>query len=116
MNIILTTISPTINSRVDARFGRSTYFLLVDTDTMEARPLPNNGASASRGAGTQAAQFVVKQEVDAVISGDFGPNAYRVLDAAGLPLYLLGTSYTARDAVDRFKAGKLERFVPEKRR
>jgi len=109
MKIILTTTSPSIDSDVDPRFGRGAYFLVVDPDTLEWQAHPNPGVNAPGGAGTLAAQFVADQNAEAVISGDFGPNAYGALQAAGVAMYLFGASRTVREAIERFKAGQLER-------
>jgi predicted Fe-Mo cluster-binding NifX family protein len=108
MKIIITTVSPTIESEVDPRFGRGAYLLVVDPDTLEWQTHPNPGASASGGAGIQAAQFVTEHKADAVISGDFGPHAFEALHAAAVPMYLFGNSRTAQDVIARFKAGQLE--------
>lgn len=107
MQVIITAASPDINGHVDARFGRGAYFLQVDTDTFGVQSFANEAAHASGGAGTQAAQFVANKHVGAVISGDFGPNAKRALQAAGIPMYLLGNSHTIHDAIERFKRGEL---------
>jgi predicted Fe-Mo cluster-binding NifX family protein len=109
MKIIITTTSPTIESEVDQRFGRGAYFLTADTDTLQWEAQPNPGVSAPGGAGIQAAQFAAEKKVDAVISGDFGPNAYDALQAADVAMYLFGSRCTVREAIERFKAGKLER-------
>jgi predicted Fe-Mo cluster-binding NifX family protein len=109
MKIILTATSPSIESIVDARFGRGAYLLVVDVETLEWQAHPNPGVSASGGAGTLVAQFAANQKADAVISGDFGPNAYNALQAAGIAMYLFGTSNTVQEAIEHFKAGQLER-------
>jgi len=108
MKIIITTVSPTIESEVDLRFGRGAYLLVIDPDTLEWQAHPNPGVSASGGAGIQAAQFVTEHKADAVISGDFGPHAFEALHAAGVPMYLFGDSRTAQDVIARFKAGQLK--------
>jgi predicted Fe-Mo cluster-binding NifX family protein len=107
MKIILTTTSPGLESDIDARFGRGAYFLLVDTDTLEWEAHPNPGVSASGGAGVQGAQFAVEHGAEAAISGDFGPNAYNALKAAGMSMYLFGSCRTARETIEQFKAGQL---------
>lgn len=109
MKIILTTTSPSIDSNLDSRFGRGAYFLVVDPDILEWQAHPNPGVGAPGGAGTLAAQFVANQHAETVISGDFGPNAYGALQAAGVAMYLFGASTTVREAIERFKAGQLER-------
>jgi predicted Fe-Mo cluster-binding NifX family protein len=108
MKIIITTVSPNIESDIDPRFGRGAYLLVVDPDTLEWQAHPNPGIAVSGGAGVQAAQFVTDQKADAVISGDFGPHAFEALNAAAVPMYLFGDSRTAQDVIPRFKAGQLE--------
>jgi len=108
MKIILTTVSPNIESEVDPRFGRSAYFLIIDPDTLEWQAPLNPCVNLSGGAGIQAAQFVTEHKADAVVSGDFGPNAFDALNAAGVPMYVYGRCRTAREAITQFKAGQLE--------
>jgi len=108
MRIVVTTTTPDLDSPVDLRFGRAAYFVVVDTSTMEWQAHPNPAAAAPGGAGIRAAQFIAEQKVESVISGDFGPNAHQALAAAGIGMYLFGASASARQAVERFKAGQLE--------
>jgi len=108
MKVIVTTTAADLDAAVDRRFGRGAYFLLVDTDSWAWEGHLNAGVNAAGGAGTLAAQFAAKQQVEAVLSGDFGPNAYTALAAAGIRMYLLGASRTARDAIALFKAGLLQ--------
>jgi predicted Fe-Mo cluster-binding NifX family protein len=109
MKIILTTASPSIDSEIDPRFGRGAFLLVVDTDTMQAEAHSNPGVTASGGAGIQAAQFVTDQKAGAALSGDFGPHAFTALQAAGVSMYVYGDCRTAREAIERFKSGSLER-------
>jgi len=108
MKIIITASSPSIDADFDPRFGRGAYFLVIDTETMQWESFPNPGVNASGGAGTQAAQFVAEKMVEAVISGDFGPNASPALNAAGVSMFLNKTGGSIRALVERFKAGKLQ--------
>jgi predicted Fe-Mo cluster-binding NifX family protein len=109
MKIVMTTVTPDIESEVDPRFGRGAYLLVVDPDTLEWQAHSNPGVTAAGGAGVQAAQFVTGQKADAVISGDFGPHAFQAFDAAKLSMYVFGNCHTAREVVAQFKAGQLQR-------
>jgi predicted Fe-Mo cluster-binding NifX family protein len=109
MKIILTTTSPNIDSEIDPRFGRGAFLLVVDTESLQWEAHPNPGVSATGGAGIQAAQFVTEQKAEAALSGDFGPHAFAALQAAGVSMFLYGDCRTAKEAVERFKAGNLER-------
>jgi predicted Fe-Mo cluster-binding NifX family protein len=108
MRVIVTTTTGDLDASVDPRFGRGAYFLLVDTDSWAWEGHINGGMDAAGGAGTLAAQFAASHHVEAVLSGDFGPNAYTALTAAGIRMHLTGASRTARDAVALFKAGMLQ--------
>ena len=108
MKLIITATEPEIAAAVDPRFGRGAYFIVFDTETLKWQAHENPGVNAAGGAGSQAAQFAAQQGADAVISGDFGPNAYLALAAAEIKMYLLGPSKTAWEAVANFAAGALE--------
>jgi len=108
MRIIITATSPSIDSNVDPRFGRCAYLLMVDTESLQWEAQANPGVNASGGAGIQAAQFATDQKAEAVLSGDFGPNAYNALQAAGIAMYLFGACTSVKDAIENFKAGQLE--------
>lgn len=107
MRIILTVNSPSFDSEVDPRFGRSAYLLILDTETQQWEAHANPGVNATNGAGIQAAQFATEKKAEAVLSGDFGPHAFEALQAAGIAMYLYADSQTARKAIERFQAGQL---------
>jgi predicted Fe-Mo cluster-binding NifX family protein len=87
-------------------FGRSQFMVLVDTETMDCETLANPAISAAGGAGIQAAQFLVSHGVQALVSGNVGPNAFQVFAAADVPVYLFSGS-TVGEAVDAFAKGEL---------
>ena len=108
MKIVLTTVSPNLETDIDPRFGRAANLLVIDTDTLEWNAESNPGAGASGGAGIRAAQFVADQHAQAAISGDFGPHAFETLQAAGIAMYIYGDCQNAFQAIERFKAGQLQ--------
>ena len=67
----------------------------------------NKSAAQGGGAGIQAAQFLASQGVEAVITGNCGPNAVQTLSAAGVELFG-GQAGTVREVVERFKNGHLK--------
>ena len=64
------------------------------------------GSDSGGGAGIQAAQYVIGQGVQSVVTGNVGPNAFGVFRAAGVPVYLF-RSGTVRQAVEAHKSGQL---------
>jgi predicted Fe-Mo cluster-binding NifX family protein len=109
MKIAISISGNSLNSPVDARFGRTAAFCIVDVETGEWQAFDNPALSASGGAGVQASQFVAKHGVQAVISGAFGPNAFDTLAAAGIKMYLApdNETHTAAEILEMFRAGLL---------
>lgn len=106
MKIAITSTGETLDSQVDPRFGRAQYFIIVETETMDHSVVENASIAAAGGAGISAAKAAADTGVEAVLTGNCGPNAQRTLDAAGITLYTEVTG-TVAEAVALFKNGKL---------
>jgi predicted Fe-Mo cluster-binding NifX family protein len=106
MKIAITANGEGLDAPASPVFGRCQWYVLVDTETMEVESRANPALSASGGAGIQAAQHIVGFGVQAVVTGNVGPNAYQVLNAASIAVYLY-TEGSVRHAVKAFQAGQL---------
>ncbi|HOO90982.1 MAG TPA: NifB/NifX family molybdenum-iron cluster-binding protein [Syntrophales bacterium] len=104
MKIAITATDSSLDDQVEARFGRAPYYLFVDTDTMEYEAVQNPNVAAGGGAGIQSAQLMSDRGVRHVLTGNCGPNAFRVFSAAGIQV-IVGVNGTARRVVEQFKAG-----------
>ena len=106
MKVVVTSQGEEMSSEVDPRFGRSKKFIVVDTESGEHRVVDNaQNLNAAQGAGVQAAQTVAGLQVDAVLTGNCGPKAFNVLNAAGIKLFL-GVEGTVQAAVKKLEAGE----------
>ena len=110
MKIAVSSLGTDLDAPVDLRFGRTQYYVLVESDDMTFETIQNPHMSASGGAGIQAAQMMSNQGVQTVISGILGPNAYQTLQAIGIPMYQ-ATGGSVREAVEAFKAGQLNQIL-----
>lgn len=111
MQILITSQNNDLSSPVDKRFGRAPWFINFDTDTNDWKALPNPGVSYSSGAGVAAAQFVIDQKAEIVISGDFGPHAAKTFQAAKIDMRLFAEDVvTVKDAIDQYQNNKLPKF------
>jgi predicted Fe-Mo cluster-binding NifX family protein len=104
MKIALTSTKPNLEGTIDPRFGRCTYFLIVDPDTLRFEALENPNASIGGGAGIQSAQLIAEKHVGAIITGNCGPKAFRALSVAGVDV-VIGVSGSVKEAIQDFKAG-----------
>ena len=107
MKIAISSLGNDLDAPFSPIFGRCPVYIIVDTDTMAFHPLPNQAQYAPGGAGIQAAQEVARQGVGAVVTGNIGPNAYRVLASAGIAIYMTNSAGNVRQIVESFKAGRL---------
>ena len=107
MKIAVSAAGENLDAQLDPRFGRCQYFIFVDPESMEFEAIPNESANAMGGAGIQAAQTVVNNNVETVITGHMGPNAFQTLSAAGIKT-ITGVSGTIKDAIEKFKTGELK--------
>ncbi len=104
MRIAVSASTPSLDSRVDARFGRCAYFVVVDPATMAFEVVGNPSGASAQGAGIASAQMIAGTEVDAVLTGNCGPKAYEALSTAGIKV-ITAVSGTVREAVRRFTEG-----------
>jgi len=105
VKVAVTSSGPTLDDQVEARFGRCPYFLIVDTDSMQFEALENPNIALGGGAGIQSAQMMAERGVSHLLTGNCGPNAFRVLGQAGVEV-VVGVTGRAREAVERFRAGE----------
>jgi predicted Fe-Mo cluster-binding NifX family protein len=108
MKIAVTASGPELTSPVDPRFGRCTYFLFVDSETLQFEAVENPNVALTSGAGIQSAQLVAKKGANVLLTGSCGPNAFQTLQTAGVEV-VVGITGTIQEAVQEYKSGKLQR-------
>ena len=104
MKIAVTATGPTLDDQVDPRFGRCAYFLIIDTETMNFEALENSSVALGGGAGIQSGQVLADNEVQVLLTGNCGPNAFRTLEAARIQV-ITGVSGPVCQVVEKFKSG-----------
>jgi predicted Fe-Mo cluster-binding NifX family protein len=107
MKIAISASGNNLDCQLDPRFGRCQYFLIIDPDTSDVEVMPNDSASASGGAGIQAAQVITNKGINSLITGNIGPNAFQILSAAGIKT-ITGATGTVRQVLEQYKNGSLQ--------
>ncbi len=110
MKIFITSKGNSMDSMVDPRFGRAEYYIIYDTDTGEIISRENPHKQGRMAVGISFAQIAIEAGVNAAISGNFGPNAFEVLRAAGIKMYRARDDQTVEEAVNALLKGELEEF------
>jgi len=107
MKIAFSTMGETLESPLDARFGRAPKFLVYDLDSETFEVVDNQqNLNAAQGAGIQSAETVARLGVKSIVTGHCGPKAFRVLLAAGIKIYT-SDAPTVAAALELYRSGKL---------
>lgn len=107
MKICVSSTGKDLDANVDPRFGRCSYFLIIDTETKNFESISNESFMASGGAGIQAAQIVSKTGVKTVITGNIGPNAFQTLQAAGIKV-ITGANGVIKEIIEKYNKNDLK--------
>ena len=108
MKIAISTTGTTLDAAIDPRFGRAARFIIYDTDNESFNIVENTqNLNAAQGAGIQAAKTVADSGAQAIISGQCGPKAFKILSAAGITIYPCDADSVAA-ALELHKNGELQ--------
>ena len=107
MKVAVATNGTDLDSDVHPRLGRCQVFIIVDTESMNFSPFPNEGFYLSKNAGVKAAQAMIDRGVEAVVAGFIGHKAYKVFNDAKIKMYL-GSLGTVRETINAVKCGRLK--------
>jgi len=108
MRIALTADGTEKTSPVDTRFGRAKWIIVLDTDTGQLEVYDNEvNLTLPQGVGIQTGQNIVNLDVDAIITGNVGPNVYKTLAVTDIRVFL-SFGETVEEAVAAFERGELQ--------
>ena len=107
MKIAFTTSGMLLDGPLDPSFGRARSFLLYDLEKETFEIIGNQqNLEAAQGAGIQAAQMIARTGASALVTGNCGPKAFRVLKAATIKVFNSNAS-TVTEALAQYRAGEL---------
>lgn len=100
MKICITSQGDQLDSQMDLRFGRAAYFILVDSESMKYEVIENQANFSAGGAGIAAASQVIDIGAEVVLTGNCGPKAFEVLQAANVQVYTDLSGMVGRAVID----------------
>jgi predicted Fe-Mo cluster-binding NifX family protein len=109
MKIAISSSGDTLQSEIDLRFARCPYYIIYDTDRGSFEAVKNENPAAGGGAGVRASQQIADMGVKAIITGNIGPNAFRVLSSASIKIYS-GASGIINDVIEKFINGVYKNY------
>ena len=99
-----------LDSDIDVRFGRCSYFVFVDVEDKEIKnveTVENQSKSQMGGAGVTSSEFVANKEVKAIITGNVGPRAFSVFNQFNIDVYQ--ATGKIKEALKKFISGELKK-------
>ncbi len=106
MKIAITAEGETLDSPVDPRFGRCSFFLIYDSTKETVQAVPNAAVEQMHGAGINAGQKILDLGVEVVLTGNLGPNAFNVLMEGGIKAFKANPG-DANQAIRQYQNGEL---------
>lgn len=109
MKIAISATGSNLDSLLDVRFGRCTYFQIHDSETGDFVVIENQGQMSGGGAGIVASQQLIDEKIDVIITGNLGPNAFEVIEKAQVKAYK-SEEISIEKVLENFNNGNLERI------
>lgn len=91
-------------------FARTPYYMFYNTQTNNCDVIENPAAQAEGGAGIKAAQFIIDNKADVVITPRCGENAAEILKEAEMKIYK-SEGNNATENINKFKENKLSELT-----
>ncbi len=95
---------------VCASFGRTPFYLFYNTETKEKDFFDNSALESQGGAGIKAAQILLDNKIDVLLTPRCGENAAKVLVAGGVAMYSI-KSLLAQEAIEDYLKGNLSELT-----
>jgi predicted Fe-Mo cluster-binding NifX family protein len=99
MKIAITSTGDSLDSKLDERFGRCSYFVVYDTESKSTEFIPNPNKEAENGAGPASVQVVASRNVGKIVSGEFGMKIKSLVDSLQIQMIVVKEPKTIREII-----------------
>ncbi|MFO8022421.1 MAG: NifB/NifX family molybdenum-iron cluster-binding protein [Perlabentimonas sp.] len=89
MRVAITSTGNSLESKLDERFGRCSFFVIYDTETKSTEFVPNPNKEADNGAGPASVQLVASRNVSKIVSGEFGMKIKSLVDSLNIQMIVV---------------------------
>lgn len=103
MKVAIASSGNTVESLVDERFGRCSYFALFNSDSGETKFYVNDSKNATEGAGPAAVRFIANLEADKIVSGEFGMKIKSLLNDLNIQMIIMKQDKTIEEVISLLK-------------
>ncbi len=108
MRIAVASKGKGLKARIDDRFGRADYFVVVDLENMVETTIENTAKDEASGAGGRAVRLLANEGVEVIVAPEPGPKAITAVKAFEMKVYKRAGFEVVEDAVKGYQEGRLE--------
>jgi len=109
MKIAISATGRSLDSKIDAKFERCKFFLILDIEKNSLLSFENKTKDRPREIGGTIGPLIAKEGIDTVIASDIGPRAFDIFKENGIKVYQ--TKGIVENAVRLLKEGKLKELT-----
>lgn len=104
MKVAITVFDDSLESKIDSRFGRCSFFAIYDTNTKATHFIQNPNKDKEGGAGPASAEFVSKMGIYEVYSGEFGGKVVPIFNELNIKMiHVYHNEITVGELINSFK-------------
>lgn len=100
MKVAITSTGNSLDSILDERFGRCSYFVIYDTESKSTEFVPNPNKEAANGAGPASVQVVASRNVSKIVSGEFGMKIKSLVDSLKIQMIVVKEAKKVREIIE----------------
>lgn len=100
MKIAITSQGDQLDSVIDQRFGRCSYFVIYDSETKTTQFILNPNKIIEEGAGPASVQLLANKEVMKVYAGEFGVKIKTLMDHLKIEMNVIKEPITIQEIID----------------
>jgi predicted Fe-Mo cluster-binding NifX family protein len=100
MKVAITSTGNSIESMLDERFGRCSYFVIYNTESKSTEIVPNPNKDAENGAGPASLQLVASHNAEKIVSGEFGTKIKSLADSLKIQLGVVKEPKKVKDIIE----------------
>jgi predicted Fe-Mo cluster-binding NifX family protein len=92
----------TLDSLVNNNLGRSPFIIFYDGESRKYDCIKNIGSQVQDGSGLMAAELILKNGANILLTREIGLKAYSVLMREHIDVHLLSSTETIKAAINKF--------------
>lgn len=102
MKIAVPSVGSNSRSSISSSLGHSPFISIYDVETKKYEFFENMGFNTQDGSGLKAAELIIKNKADTLLTMELGQKAYSVLVKGHIQIHLLNSPGTIKSIIKNF--------------